>query len=56
MDYKEILDILKKSIYHKEEHKRVFEPKGERFLMIHISVKGEENIEKIKKYLNSVEN
>jgi len=44
----EVLDILKKSIYHKEQHKRVYEPVGEPFFMIGISVKGEKNIEKVK--------
>ena len=48
----EILKILKDSIYNKEEHKRVMsEPKGEKFLMINISIKGDENIEKIKEWL-----
>ena len=48
----EILKILKDSIYNKEEHKRVMsEPKGEKFLMINISVNGDEKIEKIKEWL-----
>ena len=48
----EILKILKDSIYNKEEHKRVMsEPIGEKFLMINISIKGDENIEKIKEWL-----
>ena len=48
----EILKILKESIYNKEEHKRVMsEPKGEKFLMINISIKGDEKIDKIKEWL-----
>ena len=48
----EILKILKGSIYNKEEHKRVMsEPKGEKFLMLNISIKGDEKIEKIKEWL-----
>ncbi len=48
----EILKILKESIYNKEEHKRVMsKSKGEKFLMINISIKGDENIEKIKEWL-----
>lgn len=48
----EILQILKESIYNKEEHKRVMsEPLGEKFLMVNISVKGDEKIEKIKEWL-----
>ena len=44
----EVLDILKKSIFNKEHHKRVYEPVGEPFFMINISVKGEKDIDKVK--------
>lgn len=44
----EVLDILKKSIFNKEHHKRVYEPVGEPFFMINISVKEEKDIDKVK--------
>ncbi len=48
----EILKIIKDSIYNKEEHKRVMsEPLGEKFLMLNLSIRGEERIEKIKQWL-----
>ena len=48
----QILEILKQSIYNKEEHiRRMSEPKGEPFLMLNLNVNGEENIQKVKEWL-----
>lgn len=48
----EVLEILKKSIFNKEEHiRRMSEPKGEPFLMLNLHVNGEENIKKVKEIL-----
>lgn len=49
----EILEILKASIFNKEEHtRRMSEPLGDKFLMIGIHVNGDENIEKVKRWLD----
>lgn len=52
MNEKEILKILKDSVYNREVHKRVLStPKGEKFMTIGLSVRGDENIAKVKEWL-----
>ena len=51
----EMLEILKQSIYNKEQHiRRLGEPKGESFMMLNASVTGD-NIQKVKVWLNDKE-
>lgn len=49
----QVLDILKKSIFNKEEHKYAMTEKfkGQKFMLLNLSIHGDENILKIKEWL-----
>ena len=49
----EVLDILKRSIFNKEEHKYVLNEKikGQKFMLLSLSVRVDDNINKIKEWL-----
>lgn len=49
----EILDIIKRSIYSKEIHKYVMNEKlkGQKFMSIGLSIRGDNDIDKIKEWL-----
>ena len=49
----EVLDILKKSIFNKEEHKYAMTEKfkGQKFMLLGLTIRGDENIEKVKEWL-----
>ena len=50
----EILDIIKRSIYSKEIHKYVMNEKlkGQKFMSIGLSIRGDTDIDKIKRWLD----
>ena len=52
--YLEILDIIKRSIYSKEIHKYVMNEKlkGQKFMSIGLSVRGDNDIDKVKEWLD----
>ena len=49
----EILDIIKRSIYSKEIHKYVMNEKlkGQKFMSIGLSIRGDNDIDKVKEWL-----
>ena len=49
----EVLDILKRSIFNKEEHKYVLNEKfkGQKFMLLSLSIRGDNEIDKIKEWL-----
>lgn len=49
----ELLNILRSSIFNKEEHKYALTEKyvGQKFMLISMSVRGDDNIIKIKEWL-----
>ena len=49
----EVLDIIKRSIYSKEIHKYVMNEKlkGQKFMSIGLSIRGDDDINKIKEWL-----
>ena len=49
----EVLDIIKRSIYSKEIHKYVLNEKfkGQKFMSIGLSIRGDDDINKIKEWL-----
>ena len=51
----EVLDILKRSIFNKEEHKYVLNEKikGQKFMLLSLSVRVDDNINKIKEWLEN---
>ena len=51
----EVLDIIKRSIYSKEIHKYVMNEKlkGQKFMSIGLSVRGDDDINKIKEWLDN---
>ena len=51
----EVLDILKRSIFNKEEHKYAMTEKwkGQKFMLLGLSIRGDENIEKVKEWLEN---
>lgn len=51
----EILDIIKRSIYSKEIHKYVMNEKlkGQKFMSIGLSIRGDDDINKIKEWLKN---
>lgn len=51
----EVLDIIKKSIFNKEIHKYVLneELKGQKFMTIGISIRGDTDINKIEEWLEN---
>lgn len=51
----EVLDIIKRSIYSKEIHKYVMNEKlkGQKFMSIGLSVRGDDDIDKIKEWLEN---
>ena len=50
----EVLDIIKRSIYSKEIHKYVMNEKlkGQKFMSIGLSIRGDDDINKIKEWLD----
>ena len=50
----EILDIIKRSVYSKEIHKYVMNEKlkGQKFMSIGLSIRGDTDIDKIKRWLD----
>ena len=50
----EILDIIKRSIYSKEIHKYTMNEKfkGQKFMSIGLSIRGDDDINKIKEWLD----
>ena len=54
----EVLDILKKSIFHKEEHKYVLTEKfkGQKFMLLSLSIRGDDDIGKVKEWLENAKN
>lgn len=50
----EILNILRSSIFNKEEHKYYLTEKfkGQKFMLLSLSVRGDDNINKIKEWLH----
>ena len=54
----EVLDILKKSIFHKEEHKYVLTEKfkGQKFMLLSLSIRGDDDIAKVKEWLENEKN
>ena len=48
----QVLDILKKSVFNKEEHKYAMTEKfkGQKFMLVNLSIKGDD-IDKIKEWL-----
>ena len=51
----EVLDIIKRSIYSKEIHKYVMyeKLKGQKFMSIGLSIRGDDDINKIKEWLEN---
>ena len=51
----EVLDIIKRSIYSKEIHKYVMNEKlkGQKFMSIGLSIRGDNDINKIKEWLEN---
>lgn len=51
----EVLDIIKRSIYSKEIHKYVMNEKlkGQKFMSIGLSIRGDDDINKIKDWLDN---
>ena len=51
----ELLNILRSSIFNKEEHKYALTEKylGQKFMLLSLSVRGDDNINKIKEWLKS---
>ena len=49
----EVLDIIKRSIFNKEAHKYVLNEKlkGQKFMSIGLSIRGDSDIDKIKEWL-----
>lgn len=49
----QVLDIFKRSIFNKEEHKYAMTEKylGQKFMLLSLSVRGDDNINKIKEWL-----
>lgn len=49
----ELLNILRSSIFNKEEHKYYLTEKykGQKFMLLSLSVRGDDNIQKIKEWL-----
>lgn len=49
----EVLDILKRSIFNKEEHKYVMTEKlkGQKFMLVSLSIRGDNEIDKVKEWL-----
>ena len=49
----EVLDILKRSIFNKEEHKYVMTEKlkGQKFMLVSLSIRGDNDIDKVKEWL-----
>ena len=49
----EVLDILKRSIFHKEEHKYVLTEKfkDQKFMLLSLSIRGDNEIDKVKEWL-----
>lgn len=49
----ELLNLLRSSIFNKEEHKYALTEKfkGQRFMLLSISIRGDDNINKIKEWL-----
>ena len=50
----ELLDILKRSIFNKEEHKYAMTEKlkGQKFMLLNLSIRGD-NIAKVKEWLEN---
>ena len=50
----EVLDIIKRSVYSKEIHKYVMNEKlkGQKFMSIGLSIRGDDNIDTIKEWLD----
>ena len=51
----EVLDIIKRSVYSKEIHKYVMNEKlkGQKFMSIGLSIRGDDDINKIKEWLEN---
>lgn len=51
----EVLEILKRSIFNKEEHKYAMTEqfKGQKFMLLNLSIRGDEDIEKVKEWLEN---
>ena len=51
----EILDIIKRSIYNRETHKYAMNEKlkGQKFMSIGLSIRGDDDINKIKEWLDN---
>lgn len=51
----EVLDILKRSIFNKEEHKYVMNEKfkGKKFMLVSLSIRGDNEIDKVKEWLEN---
>lgn len=51
----QVLDIIKKSVINKEEHKYVMNGKfkGQKFLLISLSIRGDNEIDKVKEWLEN---
>ena len=49
----EVLNILKRSIFNKEEHKYVLTEKfkGQKFMLMSLSIRGDNEIDKVKEWL-----
>ena len=49
----EVLDIIKRSIFNKEEHKYAMTEKfkGQKFMLISLSIRGDDDIAKVKEWL-----
>ena len=50
-----VLDILKRSIFNKEEHKYVLTEKfnGQKFMLLSLSIRGDNEIDKVKEWLEN---
>lgn len=51
----EVLDILKRSIFNKEEHKYLMNEKfkGQKFMLVSLSIRGDNEIDKVKEWLEN---
>lgn len=51
----QVLDILKQSIFNKEEHKYVLTEKfrGQKFMLMSLSIRGDDDIAKVKEWLEN---
>ena len=49
----EVLNIIKKSIFNKEEHKYVLTEKfkGQKFMLLSLSIRGDNEIDKVKEWI-----